>query len=115
MTAEKWEQIKENIRKQFAVEDEGREDLLVATGEGMVKQGEAEYLVFESPLGRVKLQFGKKAKLEDKKYHFSHRAGQAARVEYKFSDHETVHTFKAFRWDDLGDDWKEIDAEKLNF
>ncbi|OGE84380.1 MAG: hypothetical protein A2846_01175 [Candidatus Doudnabacteria bacterium RIFCSPHIGHO2_01_FULL_49_9] len=114
MSPDKWEEIKENIQKQFTVEEQGKEDLQAETGEGMVKIGEAEFVVFASPLGRLKLQFGTKAKLDDKKYHYSHRAGQGARVEYKFSDTETVHTFHAFKWDDQNDEWKEIDAEKFS-
>ena len=115
MTEDKWQQIKENITKRFTVEEEGMEDLLAETGEGQVKLGEAEFIIFESPLGRLKLQFGKKPRVEDKVYHYSHRAGTGARVEYKFSDEELVNTFKAFKWNETDDDWKEIDAEGFNF
>lgn len=111
MTPEKWEQVKENIDRQFTIEDQGREDLFVETGDGPVKSGEAEFVVFDGPLGKMKLQFGEKPKLEDKKYHYSHRAGTAAQVEYKFSETETVHTFAVFTWDDNADEWKEIDAK----
>jgi|SRR3989344_2881352 len=114
MSPDKWQEVKENIGKQFKIEEEGVEDLLVQTGEGMVRTGEAEFLVFESPLGRLKLQFGKKPKVEDKKYFYSHRAGIAARVEYKFSEEETVNTFKVYKWNDLDDDWKEIDPGQFN-
>ena len=115
MSPEKWEEIKENIKRQFSVEEQGTEDLLAETGEGAVKQGTAEFIIFQSPLGRLKLQFGEKPKLEEKIYHYSHRAGDSARTEYKFSDAEKVNTFKAFKWNDLEDDWTEIDAEKFNF
>lgn len=113
MTPEKWEEIRNNIKKNFTVEDEGREDLFVDTAEGQVKQGEAEYVIFQSPLGRTKLQIQKKPRLEEKKYHYSHRAGTAARVEYKFSEEETVYTLKAYKWDEGEDDWKEIDAKNF--
>lgn len=115
MTPDKWEQIKENIKRNFTVEDQGVEDVLVETGEGPIKQGAAEYIIFDGPMGRIKLRLEKKPKLEDKKYFYSHRAGDAARVEYKFSDKETVLTFKAYKWNELEDDWKEIDASRINF
>lgn len=115
MNIEKWQQIKENIEQNFTVEAQGTEDLLVETGEGSVKQGTAEHIVFDSPMGRVKLRLEEKPKLEDKKYFYSHRAGDAARVEYKFSDKETVLTLKAYKWNELEDDWKEIDASRINF
>lgn len=84
---------------------------MVETADGTVKQGEAEFVIFEAPhLGRVKLQLQKKPKLEDKLYHYSHRQGDSARVEYKFSENELVYTFKAYRWHEVDNDWKEIDA-----
>ncbi|TSA46277.1 hypothetical protein D4R52_00845 [bacterium] len=114
MTPERWETIKQSVKKQFKVEEEGAEDLLVETGEGSVKQGEAEFVIFESPLGRLKLQLQKKPKLEEKKFHYSHQQGKGARVEYKFSEDEIVLTFKAYKWDDAQDEWKEMDADKFS-
>jgi hypothetical protein len=114
MSPDKWETIKSQVNKQFSVEEQGKEDLLVDTADGQVKQGEAEYIIFEGgPLGRMKLQFQKKPKLEDKTFHYSKRAGDSARVEYKFSESETVYTLKAYKWDDARDDWKEIDASNF--
>lgn len=114
MTPERWETIKQTVKKQFSVEDEGREDLLVETADGPVKQGEAEFVVFESPLGKTKLEFQKKPKVEDKKFFYSHRAGTAARVEYKFSEDEVVYTLKAYKWDENGDEWRLVDASKIS-
>ena len=114
MTPERWETIKETVRKQFGVAEEGREDLLVETGEGVVKQGEAECVVFGAPSawggGRMKLQFQKKPRLEEKKYHYSHRAGTAAQVEYKFSEKELVYALKAYKWNEDEEQWFEIDS-----
>ena len=114
MSPEKWEEIKMMATKQFEVEDEGVEDLLVETADGPVKQGTAEFVIFKSPMGRTKLQFQTKAKLEGKEYHFSHRAGTSARVEYKFSEDEVVHTFKVYKYDDLDDEWSEIDGSQFD-
>ncbi len=114
MNTERWGQIKNTVKKQYPSAEEGVEDLLVDTAEGQVKQGEAEFVIFESPLGRLKLQFQKKPRVEEKKYHFSHRQGAAARVEYKFSEHELVYLLKAYKWDDMEDEWKEIDSNKIS-
>lgn len=109
MSPDKWEEIKSNIAKNFPVEEQGLEDLFVDTADGQIKQGEAEFVIFASPLGRTKLCLEKKPRLEDKRYHYSHQQGSSARVEYKFSDTEMVYTFKAYKWDDLDDEWKEIE------
>lgn len=117
MTFERWQQIRDMVKKQFGIAEQGREDLVVDTAEGPVKQGEAEFVIFMSPAlgGRIKLQFQKKPKVEEKKYHYSHRQGQAARVEYKFSDTEMVYALKAYKWNDDADEWTEMDAEKISY
>lgn len=115
MTPEKWQGIKDQVKRNFTLEQEGEEDLLAETTEGQVKQGEAEFVVFSGPLGRLKLQFQKKPKLEQKKYFYSKREGDAARVEYKFSDQELVYAFKAYKWDEIEEEWEEIEAERFAF
>lgn len=112
MTQERWEQIKEMVKRKYSGASEGSEDLIVETGDGQVKAGEAEFVVFENPAlgGRMKLELQKKPRLEGKKYHYSHQQGSSARVEYKFSENETVLTMKAYKWDDDNDEWKEIEA-----
>ena len=111
MSPERWETIRDSVKKQFPVEEEGIEDLIVETADGQIKQGAAEFVGFESPLGRTKLQFQKKPKMEEKKYFYSKREGDAARVEYKFSEANLVFTFKAYKWDEIEEDWKEIDGD----
>jgi hypothetical protein len=110
MQLEKWEALKEELTRKFKILEEKNEDLLVETGEGQVKQGTEEVLVFETPLGRVKLALEKRPLVLDKKFVFSHRAGQAARTEYTFSDTEYTYKLKAYKWSEDDDEWKEIDA-----
>lgn len=110
MSPERWAQIKNTVQKQFGIQEQGTEDLMVQTGEGPKKQGEAEFVIFSGPMGQMKLQFQKKPKLEEKKFHFSHRQGDSARVEYRFSDSEMVYALKVYKWNEAEDEWKEIDA-----
>jgi hypothetical protein len=110
METDKWEGLKEETKRKFKVLEEGTEDLLIQTSEGLIKQGVAEFMVFESPLGKIKLVRENRPVVLDKKFIYSHRAGQAARTEYKFSDSEFSHKLKVYKWDDDEDDWKEIDA-----
>lgn len=116
MNLERWEEIKKTVKKQDPQAEEGQEDLLVDTAEGQVKQGEAEFIIFSAPGGsafggeRMKLQLQKKPRVEEKKYFYSHRQGTSARVEYKYSESEMVYTLKAYKWDEVEDEWKEVDA-----
>lgn len=110
MDIDRWEGLKEELRRKFKVLEEKTEDLLVETNDGLIKNGTAEVLVFESPLGRMKLSMEKRPVVLDKKFIYSHRAGQAARTEYTFSDSEFSYTMKAYKWDDGEEEWDEIDA-----
>ncbi len=110
MDNDKWEALKEELKRKFKVTDEYFEDLIMETGDGPVVQGKTEVLIFESPIGKVKLTRESKPVVTDKKFIYSHRGGQAGRTEYQFSDSEFSHKIKAYKWDDYNDDWKEIDA-----
>ncbi|MBI2607944.1 MAG: hypothetical protein HYW51_03920 [Candidatus Doudnabacteria bacterium] len=113
MDNDRWEQLKENVKSKFRVLEEKTEDLIVETADGAVKQGLVEYLVVETPMGRMKLTRESKPVVLDKKFHYSHRAGQAARTEYKFSDSEFSHKLKVYKWSEDDDEWQEIDAEQF--
>jgi hypothetical protein len=113
MDKDRFEQIKENIKGKFKVLKEGSEDLLVESQDGMIKQGTVEFLVVETPLGRIKLAFEKRPVVLDKKFIYSHRAGQAARTEYEFSDTEFSYKLKAYKWNNQDDEWNEIDADSF--
>lgn len=110
MQDEKWEALKEELRRKFKVEDEHFEDLLVETSDGLVKQGRAEVIIFQTPLGKIKLVRESRPVVLDKKFIYSHRAGQAGRTEYEFSDTEFSYKIKAYKWDDDNDDYKEIEG-----
>jgi hypothetical protein len=110
MDIDRWEQIKENIKNKFKVLEQGTEDLTVPTSEGEVKNGKSEFLIAETPMGKIKLSFESRPVVTDKKFIYSHRAGQAARTEYQFSDSEKTHKIKAYKWDLDNEEWKEIDA-----
>jgi hypothetical protein len=113
MDVDRWEQIKENIKNKFTVLEEGTEDLTVTTADGEVPSGKSEFLIAQTPMGKIKLAFESRPVVTDKKFIYSHRAGQAARTEYQFSDTEFSHKIKAYKWDEDNDEWKEIDATKF--
>jgi hypothetical protein len=113
MDIDKWLQLKENLKGRFDMEEEGTEDLMMDTSDGPVKHGESDFLVMQTPIGRVKLAMHKKPLVLDKKFISSHREGQAARTEYKFSETELTYKLHAYKWNDIDEDWNEIDAESF--
>jgi hypothetical protein len=114
MDIDKWEQLKESLKQKFEIESEGTEDLTMETQDGKVVKGSADFLVMQTPMGKVKLAFEKKPVVLNKKTIFSHRAGQAARNEYEFSETEFSYKLKAYKWDDIDEEWDEIDADNFS-
>lgn len=110
MQDDKWEALKEELKRKFKVEDEHFEDLVMDTADGPVVQGKVEILIFPSPIGKVKLARESKPVVLDKREIYSHQQGKAARTEYVFSETEFSHKIKAYKWDDDNDEWKEMDA-----
>ena len=103
MSPEKWQQTKGQIQDAFA-------DVEISQGklpEPYV--GEAEIVLFTSPLGKMKLEYITKPVLLDKKTHGSRRIGSETSVEYIYSDTEFTHQLKAHKWDEAQNDWLEID------
>ncbi len=112
MTDEKWEQIVEMAKKHFQGAKLSTEDLMADTPDGPTKQGTQDVLVFENPSGRFKLVRENRPVVLEKKQFSSHRAGESARTEYKFSDTEFSHKLKVYK--EVGfEDWEEVTLDKL--
>jgi len=105
MTDERWEQIKEMVNKDFQDVENTISDLPEEQGSGT-----KETLIFEGPLGKMKLEYYVKALVLGKKTHFSKRAGQQTKVDYVTSETEKVRTMLAFKWEDSTQYWVEMDA-----
>ena len=106
MTPERWNNIVGGIKEKFTVLEEGEFEL-----EDM--PGTCESIVFESPMGKMKLEFITKPVITDKKVITSRRIGASASVEYTYSDTEETHKFECYRWDEKLDDWKQVKEDGL--
>jgi hypothetical protein len=107
MTPEKWQQIIGEIKDKFKVEEHKKEHI---DEEGGV---DIEYIIFEGPVGRMKLEFVTKPLIIDKKTNYSLRIGSEANVEYVYSDTEKTHQLYTFKWDEENNEWMEMDAGSL--
>ena len=105
MTPEKWEKISGNIKDNFDVTDHGRTHV---DDEGGL---DIDYIEFNGPLGRMRLEFIMKPVILDKKTTYSRRIGSETKVDYVYSDTEKQHILQAYKWDDEKDDWIEIEAD----
>ncbi len=105
MTKEKWEDTKDMVKDQFEVEEEGKEELDDAPNSSV------EFIIFEGPLGRMKLEYITKPIVLDKKTIGSRRIGSDTTVEYIYSEDEFSNIFKAYKWEN--DRWEEMEKERL--
>jgi len=105
MSPDKWEQIKEMANKNFEVLSNEVFELSGEQGEGT-----CEELVFNGPLGKIKLEMVVKPLVVGKKTHYSKRMGTGAKVDYITSETEKVRTFFAYKWDEAGEKWVEMDS-----
>ena len=104
MMPEKWESIKGNIKDNFSVLDEGSTHL---EDEGGV---DIEYIVFEGPLGKIRLEFIAQPVVMDKKTTYSKRIGSETAVEYVYSDTEKSYKMIAYKWSKDQDEWIEMET-----
>ncbi len=103
MTYERWQDIINKIKSQFTVLTEGKEPL----PEG---PGEREFVEFQGPQGKIKLELVKRPVVLDKKTHYSKRIGSSTAIEYVYDEKEQSLTFHAYSWDEAIADWQEIKA-----
>ncbi|MFH1207585.1 MAG: hypothetical protein V1668_03180 [Patescibacteria group bacterium] len=103
MNDERWQDIVGKIKDGFEVIEHRTETL-------DPDPGTVELIIFNGPLGRMKLERTTKPLVLDKRAIGSKRMGSQATVQYVYSDTETTHAFKAFKWDAGQDDWVEMEV-----
>lgn len=107
MQPEKWIVIKGNIKDNFAVEDEGSEHI---DDEGGI---DIEYIVFQSPLGKIRLEHIAKPIVLDRKTTYSKRIGSETKVDYVYSETEKSYQLDAYKWNEKLETWEEIESSSF--
>ena len=106
MNAEKWGEIIDLVKEKFGVIEQGKEDL---------DPGEAEFLIFEGPLGKIKVVREVRPLVIDKKVHSSRRIGSSVNEEFIYSDTEKTEKLKAYRWEENSEEWVEMEMKPEAF
>jgi len=106
MHDEKWQNIIGKIKDDLELIEEGREDL-------EENRGFREFVVFNGPLGKIKLERTTRPVVLDKKTIGSRRIGGETKVEYIYSKDEFSQKFQAFKWDEAQNAWEEMDAKNF--
>lgn len=104
MNEEKWQNILSMIEDKFEIIEKGQN---LPENKGVDK---VEFIIFIGPLGKMKLEYLTKPVVLRKKTLYSKRAGSETAVDYEYSNTEKFNELKAFKWDDQGDNWSEIEG-----
>ena len=107
MTIQKWQEVVGNIKDNFKVEESEKEHY---EEEGGV---DVEYIIFNGPLGKMKLEFITRPVVLDRKTKYSNRVGAETVVEYVYSPDEKSHKLIVYKWDEGANDWLEMEAKKF--
>ncbi|MBT5338493.1 hypothetical protein HN858_05515 [Candidatus Falkowbacteria bacterium] len=105
MNDEKWEDAMLKIKENFQLEEELTED------HPEIESGIIETVVFDSPMGRIKLIRTTTPKVLDKKTFYSSRSGSDMSVKYDYSATEFVNNLEIFKWNGSQDAWQEASLE----
>lgn len=105
MNEEQWQETIGRIQDSFRV-------LEHEVVRGDEATGDVERIVFESPQGRMKLERISKPRVIGKTALGSKRIGSSVSVQYHYSPTERIHTVKAYRWDEVSGDWKEVSGTR---
>jgi len=105
MNLERWQEIVEQVKSSFEVEDAG---VIEDDSHGGTK---TEYIEFNGPLGHLRLEFSTHPVLLDTKTRYHKRIGSETEIDYIYSPTEKTSSLAVFRWDDELNDWREFDAK----
>lgn len=104
----RWKKLYEKISDEFGIEEESSRKLRLMRGTGAYRDA----ITFSTPRGRMKLERTVKPKVVDVKFHFSRKTNRGSYQEVEYSPTEIVEIIKLYRWDNLGNRWREVDIEK---
>ena len=104
MAPEKWLEIKQKILDSFEVINQ-------TTEKNEDRKEEREIIEFNGPMGKIRLEWITRPKVLGKKTQYANRIGSNVSVDYIYSADEVTHTLKVYQWNEVQDDWQEIEAE----
>ena len=105
MTKDNWLNIIDMVEAKFSIGKEYKEPL------GGDIPGERHIIEFNGPMGKMKLEWVNKARVKDEKTMYANRVGSEVRVYKVYHENETVSYLNAYKWDEIKEDWEQIDAK----
>ncbi|MCX6792513.1 MAG: hypothetical protein NTY12_00635 [Candidatus Falkowbacteria bacterium] len=108
MRLERWQEIVEQIKNSFDVEDSG---IIEDDENGGTK---TEYIEFNGPLGHLRLEYSTHPLILQTNTKYHKRIGSETSIDYVYSPTETTSSLDVFRWDDELNDWRVFDSKAFS-
>lgn len=109
MSDEKWEDTVTQIDEKFGIDEKTNIPDNLEDDFSNVFEGGKETIIFKGLLGKMKIERITHPLILNKKMHYHKGAGGTAKVEYEVSKTEKSHKLNPYLWDDITNDWKELD------
>ncbi len=104
MREDKWLDTKAMVKSKFEILSEGKEQI------EDIPNATRDFVEFQSPQGRMRLEYVVRPAVIDKKTTYSKLGGRAGQVDYIYSPDEFVQKMQAFKWSEELGQWEEIKA-----
>ncbi len=108
MTEDRWEELLDMVRTTFEVEDYGRDENDELGGT------EIEYIVFNGPMGKLKLEFSTHPAIVDTKTTYKKRIGAEVGVENMYSSTDRSTHLEVWKWNADDEAWQPFSAEAFS-
>jgi len=106
MNNEKWQNTLGKIKDSFQGVEEGSEPMAE-------HGGTRAWIIFQGPLGKMKLERIAHPRVVGKTVLHSKRIGSSATVEYTYDETDIVGYVKAYKWNEGTQTWDEMKAPEL--
>jgi hypothetical protein len=106
MTDDKWLDLVARLEDSGKIEERG-------TDEFEDHPGKVDWFIISSPLGDVRISRTSEPRKIAEKAIYSKRGGSTSAIQKSYDENDIVHRFTIEKYDDVLDDWQEIDAQSL--
>ena len=117
MQDEKWAELIYNLEAKFGELERKTQTTVSKDDAGHERKTSEEWLIFKTPMGKMKLSRITRPMIIDKKFHYTHSTKSKGKVEYIMSDTEKSYNVQLSKWDELKNDWQEVQitSDELKF
>ena len=112
MNDDKWQNLVNNLEDKFPDLEKTTEKIESSDDLGKTHKKTLENLIFDSPLGKIKITRVTAPLIIDKKYHYTHTQSGKGKVEYILSENEKTQKLHFYQWNKLTNDWEEMSTRE---